>query len=81
MKTLGLYLGLGSLFGALLGWGLKEKQQGQEQYSASFDLTLPVLDVRYASHKEGDVEWWTHCDLCKTGVIRKEDGKCSFCGK
>lgn len=81
MKTLGLALLTGGIIGGLTGVVMTPKK---EVYSASgsFTVEMPYMassSARYAT--AGAVESWLHCGKCKQGVIRKEDGTCSFCGK
>ena len=74
MKTLALGLVIGTLIGGIAGIAAPKKQQ----YSTSLSVEMGEI-ARYA--EPNSVHSWVHCDICKQGVIRKENGACSFCGK
>ena len=79
MKTLALVAAV--VAGMAAGFGIAKPEQHKAEVSFTFPADQ-VLNVRYASSsQEGAIESWIHCGLCKQGVIRKEDGKCSYCGK
>jgi len=78
MKTLALVAALAA--GMVAGFGIAKPKHHKAEMSFTFPVDQ-VLNVRYASSQDGEVESWIHCGLCKQGVIRKEDGKCSYCGK
>jgi len=48
----------------------------------SFEIGVPASGIVYSnSTAEGEVLHYIHCGECKAGVIRPEDGQCSYCGK
>ena len=47
----------------------------------SFEIGAPANGVVYSnSTAEGEVLHYIHCGECKAGVIRPENGQCSYCG-
>jgi hypothetical protein len=80
MKTLALGLLTGALIGGITG-AVVSPVKDKEIYTASFTIDIPPMGVSYANSDQGAIESWVHCEKCKQGVIRKEDNKCSYCGK
>lgn len=47
----------------------------------SFEIGVPANGIVYSTTAEGEVLHYIHCGECKAGVIRPENGQCSYCGK
>lgn len=81
MKTLGIILLVTGTIAGITGVVMKPEEK-KEMYSVSFSIDIPPMTVNYTTTEgDGSVEGWVHCGICQQGIIRKEDGKCSYCGK
>jgi hypothetical protein len=83
MKTISIALVMGSLAGLIVG--LNTSKPKLPEYMADISFMVPVegMNIKYSSASDGDPSSYTHCGVCKQGIlVEQKDGTkaCSYCG-